>query len=395
MKFAFGRALSRPFFLLALGFMISGTLSANARQWFVYFGTYTSGQSQGIYTARFDDKTGQLSAPELFATTKNPTFLAVHPNRRWLFAVSEVANQGRKPGGAASVFGVHPASGMLDFMDQESSGGAGPCHLSLDRTGRCLLVANYGSGSVSAIRIDPEGMLSPGSTNQHAGSSVNLKRQAGPHAHQAVVSPDNRFALVCDLGLDKVQVYELDPKAALLTPHSPSAVAVHPGAGPRHLAFRPDGRFFYVINELDSTACAYAWNAGKGEGKHIQTISTLPANVNAADAGLTNYCAAMVAHPNGRFVYGSNRGHDSIVVFSSDRRTGKLKTVAHTSSGGKFPRFITLDPKGKWLFSLNQHSGDIVVLKVDARTGKLSAPVSKLHLDSPVCAVFVPAPGKN
>jgi 6-phosphogluconolactonase len=368
--------------LVMISAMATGIQGAKAKEAKVYFGTYTSGESKGIYSAQFDSATGKLSKPQLVAETKNPSFLAVHPNGTWFYAVSETGDAQGKPTGGVGAFSINP-DGSLYLLNKQPSGGAGPCHVALDRTGKCVLVATYGSGSVSALGLDADGRLLPGSTIQHRGSSVDPKRQTGPHAHQAVTSPDNRFALFCDLGLDKVIIYKLDAKNARLEPNDPPSASLKPGAGPRHLEFRPDGKFLYVINELDSTMSVFKWNARRGECTHVQTLSTLPESFEG-----TSYCAELVFHPNGKFLFGSNRGHDGIVAFSVNAKDGTLKTIDYTSSGGKFPRFIGLDPSGKWLISLNQNSNNGIVLKVDSKAGKLEGPVHEFELGSPVCAVF-------
>jgi 6-phosphogluconolactonase len=379
---------TRFFRVLCLGtLLVSGCLTAYSKQWLVYFGTYTSGDSKGIYVSRFDGDSGKLSAPELATETKNPSFLALNSNGSRLYSVSEVSQAQGKPSGAASAFSIASDTGKLSLINQQLAGGSSPCHLALDGSGTALFVANYGVGSVATMPVGDDGSLGAATVLQHLGSSVNPKRQAGPHAHQAVVSPDNRFLLVCDLGLDKVMVYKINPAGGKLEPNDPPSVGVKPGAGPRHLAFRPDGRFIYVINELDSTMTVFGWDAQAGVCRETQTLSTLPDGFTG-----TNYCAEVVTHPTGRFVYGSNRGHDSIAVFESDAGSGRLAPLGHTSSGGGFPRNIALDPDGKWLLSLNQNSGNIVVLAVDASSGKLRGPVSEAKLGSPVCAVFVKAP---
>ncbi|HWX18358.1 MAG TPA: lactonase family protein [Candidatus Binatia bacterium] len=352
----------------------------------VYIGTYTEGKSRGIYAARFDTAAGTLSTPELAAETKNPTFLALHPNGRWLYAVGEINNFGGTRAGAVSGFSIEQKTGKLTLLNQQQSGGGGPCHVAVDRTGKCVLVANYGSGSVAALPLKADGKLGePSTTIQHQGSSVNPQRQAGPHAHFITPDPANRFALACDLGLDKVLLYRLDAVRGGLTPNAPPWAKVKPGSGPRHLAFHPNGRWVYLINEIASTLAVLAYDAEQGAMQELQTLSTLPDDFKGE-----NICAEVQVHPSGKFVYGSNRGHDSITVFAVNSKTGKLSFVERQSTQGKTPRHFALDPSGRWLLAENQDSNTIVVFRVDAKTGRLTATGQKMEVGAPVCVVFVP-----
>jgi 6-phosphogluconolactonase len=353
----------------------------------VYIGTYTGGKSKGIYVSSFDSATGRLSAPELAAATPSPSFLALHPNRRFLYAVGETSNLGGKRVGAVSAFRLDAKTGKLTLVNKQSSGGEGPCHLAVDRAGACLLVANYGSGSIAALPIRADGGLAaPGAVIQHRGSSVNPARQAGPHAHFITPDPANRFALACDLGLDQVLVYQLDPAKAALVPNDPAFIAIKPGSGPRHLAFHPSGRFVFLINEMGATLTTFAYDAKRGALKELQTVSTLPEGFAGDKSG-----AELQVHPSGKFVYGSNRGHDSIAVFRFDPKGGQLTLVEHQSTQGKTPRHFTLDPTGQWLLAENQDSDSIVVFHVDAKTGRLSASGQTVSVGAPTCAVFAPA----
>jgi 6-phosphogluconolactonase len=354
----------------------------------VYIGTYTSGgKSQGIYLAHFDPATGRLGAPQLAARTANPSFLAAHPNRRFLYAVGETANFGGKPVGLVSAFGIAADTGALTLINQQSSGGAGPCHLAVDRTGKWLLVANYGSGSIAVLPIRQDGALGePGAIVQHHGSSVNPQRQAGPHAHFITLDPAGRFVLTCDLGLDKVLVYRLDPARGTLAPNDPPSASLRPGAGPRHLAFHPNGRLLFVISEMGSSLTAFSWDSRRGALKQLETVSTLP----AAFAG-SSTCAEVQVHPSGRFIYGSNRGHDSIAVFAVDSSTGKLSLLEHQSTQGQTPRHFAIDPTGRWLLAENQDSDNIVEFRIDAASGRLTPAGQEIKVGSPVCVEFVGA----
>lgn len=351
----------------------------------VYIGTYTGAKSRGIYVARFDSATGKLGAPELAVETKNPSFLAIHPNQHWLYAVGEVDSFSGRRTGAVSALSIDAGNGKLALLNQQPSGGAGPCHLAVDRSGACVLAANYGSGSIVALPIQADGRLGePSAVIQHHGSSVNPQRQAGPHAHFITPDPANRFALVSDLGLDKVLVYRLDPARGALAANDSPWAAVKPGSGPRHLAFSPNGRWVYLINEMASTLTAFAYDPQRGALKELQTVSTVSEEFKGK-----NICAEVQVHPSGKFVYASNRGHNSIAVFAVGPQSGKLVFVERRPSGGKTPRYIGLDPTGQWLLAANQDSDNLVVFRVDAETGRLSPTGQSIKVGSPVCAVFV------
>jgi 6-phosphogluconolactonase len=363
---------------------------APAKAYHVYFGTYTGPKSKGIYVSKLDAATGRLGEARVAAETKSPSFLAVHPNNRVLFAVGEVNDFEGKPAGGVSAFAIDAASGNLTLLNSQTSGGAGPCHLSVDKSGKCVLVANYGGGSVQSIKVLPDGRLGDvGTFIQHKGSSVNASRQSAPHAHSINLSPDNRFAFAADLGLDKVLIYKLDAASAALTASEPAFAPVAPGSGPRHFAFHPGGKSAYVINEMTCTMTAFSYDAARGELKEVQTLSTLPPG-ETVKAGFST--AEVVAHPSGRFLFGSNRGHDTIVVFSVDAATGRLTHVENQPTLGKTPRNFAVDPTGAWLLAENQGSGTVAVFRIDAQTGKLTHTGQTLEVPTPVCARFVPAP---
>ena len=379
-----------PHFLILLLAMFTTAASAAPRDFFVYFGTYTKGSSKGIYRSRLDVSTGRLTPAELAAETKNPSFLALHPRGNFLYAIDESADAKRTPGGGLGAFAFDRATGALTLLNRQTTGSSGGCHLAVDATGRTVLVANYGGGSVSAVALEPDGRLgSPGSLIQHTGSSVNPARQKGPHAHQVVLSADNRFAFAPDLGLDQVLVYALDPAHARLTAHSPAYASLPPGSGPRHLAFHPRNRFAYVINELLCTMTAFRFDAARGVLTEIQSLSTLPPGESVRPGTST---AEVEVHPSGKFLYGSNRGHDTIVVYSIDEATGRLTYVEHVSTRGKTPRHFALDPTGTWLLAENQDSDTVAVFRVDASTGRLTPTGPLVDVPMPVCAVFVPVP---
>jgi len=360
--------------------------AAIAGEFHVYIGTYTGAKSQGIYVSRFDSRTGKLSDPKLAAETRNPSFLAVSPNEMYLYAVAEVSDAQGTRAGAVSAYAIEGKTGKLNPLNQQTSGGSGPCHVSVDATGKCVMVANYGSGSIAALPVKPDGSLAEAATIiQHTGSSLNPQRQAGPHAHFICPSPDNRFALTADLGLDKILVYQLDAPAAKLTTNDPPFAVVAHGAGPRHLAFHPNGKLAYVINEMALTITTFSYDTARGTLFEEQTVATLPAGYTATER---DSCAEIAVHPSGKFVYGSNRGHDSVAVFAVDSKTGKLTLVQNEPTQGKTPRHFAIDPSGQWLLAESQNSDSIVVFAVNPATGKLSQTGQRLQVGSPVCAVF-------
>jgi 6-phosphogluconolactonase (cycloisomerase 2 family) len=351
----------------------------------VYFGTYTGENSKGIYVSRFDSVSGKLSAPELAAETRNPTFLAVAPGGHFLYAVSEVDEVGGKPAGAVSAFALDAATGRLTLLNRQLSGGGGPCHVAVDATGKCLLVANYGSGTVAALPIHADGSLGEAATVlQHTGSGSNPNRQAGPHSHFIMPSPDNRFTLDCDLGLDRIFINRLDAEAGKLTAGEPPFAGVVPGSGPRHLVFSTDGRFVYVLNEMSGTITAFSYAPANAVMTEIQTITTLPPDFSG-----NNTSAEIALHPSGKFLYASNRGLDSIAVFAVNQSTGRLTFVEHQPTQGRTPRHFAIDPTGRWLLAENQASGSVVLFAIDQETGRLQPTGQTVPIGSPVCAVFV------
>ncbi|MBN1359517.1 MAG: lactonase family protein [Sedimentisphaerales bacterium] len=365
-----------------LCFAALSTASAKSLQ--VYFGTYTSGgTSDGIYRSELDLDTGALSNPVLASEAANPSFIEIHPSGKFLYAVSEGNGPGR-----VGAYAIDADTGDLTLLNRQPSGGSGPCHVSLDHAGRNALVANYGSGSVSVIPIRLDGSLAePTGFVQHAGSSVNRQRQRGPHAHSINASPDDRFAFVADLGIDKIMIYRLDVEAGTIVANDPPFVALAPGSGPRHSAFAPDGRHVYVINELAGTVTAFDYDASSGALTAIQTISTLPAGFDG-----TNSCAEIRVHPSGVFLYGSNRGHDSLVVYRIDPAQGTLSFVEHETAGIKTPRNFNIDPSGTFCLVANQGSDSVVVFRVNAKTGVLEPTAHNVAVAKPVCIRFL-APG--
>jgi len=336
----------------------------------VYFGTYTRGEnsSKGIYRSVLNLETGELSEPSLAAKAVNPSFLEIHPTGRFLYAVSEAGEAG-----SVSAYAIEADTGNLKLLNTQPSGGAGPCHVSIDHKGKNLLVANYGSGSASVIPIRSDGRLgNPTGFVQHTGSGV------------INVSPDNRFAFVADLGIDKIMIYKLDVGKGTIVANNPPFVKVKPGAGPRHFDFQPNGKYAYVINELGCTVTTFAYDSVSGALKEIQTITTLPKDFNGS-----NTCAEVCVHPGGKFVYGSNRGHDSIVVYRVDLTDGTLTYVEHETGNIKTPRNFNIDPTGKFCLVANQGGDSVIVFRVNNKSGALEPTSHKVSIAKPVCVRFL------
>lgn len=361
------------------------TSAVDAQTYRVYFGNYTRPPEGGIFQATFDAETGKLSPAALAGPATNASFLAIHPSRKFLYAVGEISDfNGQKTGGV-SAFAIDPQTGKLTLLNAQSSTGAGPCHISLDQAAKTAFVANYGGGSVASLPINADGTLEPAASSiQHVGSSVNPRRQKEPHAHSINLDPQNKFVFAADLGLDKVLVYRYDAATHTLTPNTPPAGAVAPGAGPRHFAFHPSSRFAYVINELDNTVTAFAYDSAKGTLTEIQAISTLPEGFDG-----TSYTAEVVVHPSGKFLYGSNRGHDSLAVFQIDQETGKLTARGQVPIGGKTPRNFAIDPTGKWVLAGGQGTNNVTVFAVNQESGELTATGQSIDVPSPVCIRFL------
>ena len=349
----------------------------------LYIGAYTNAMNKGIFVARFDPATGGLSEMTLAAETAKPTFLAVHPSSKYLYAIGETdAFQGQKTG-FVSAFGVDRVSGKLSLLNMVSSKGPGPCHISLDRGGRMAMIANYGGGSVASYRILDDGKLSEAvSFVQHEGKGLVKGRQDGPHAHSINPTPDGRFAVACDLGTDEIRVYEMDPAKGTLT--AKSAVNLAPGAGPRHFAWHPKLTMGYSVNEINSTVTVFAYG-GEGRLEEMQTIGTLLPNY----AGPTNSTAEIRVHGSGKWLYASNRGDDSIAVFAVDRATGKLSWVDRTSTQGQVPRNFYIEPTGRWLLAANQKTNNVIVFEIDQKTGKLLTTGKGMTVGQPVCLRMV------
>ncbi len=363
-----------------------------ANETLAYVGTYTGGKSRGIYLFRLETQNPEGSQNDLLvplglaAETPSPAFLEIDAKRGLVFAVNETNEFNGQPTGGVSAFSVDPATGKLKLLNQQSSMGTGPCHLILDRTGRHVFVANYGSGSVAVLPVSSDGRLGEATdVVQHEGKSVNPQRQEGPHAHCVTLDPANRFLFVCDLGLDKVMIYKYDAQNGKLAPNEPAFAAVAPGAGPRHMVFRPDGRFAYVVNELNSTVTAFAYDANAGALKELQTVSTLPESFDGQ-----NTCAEIGIHPSGKYVYASNRGHDSVALFAVDHEKGTLSYIEAQSTGGKTPRHFGIQPSGARLAIANQNSDTLLLCRIDEGNGRLKPSGVFAEAPTPSCIQFLP-----
>ena len=344
---------------------------AEGKKMWVYIGTYTGKNSKGIYRCDFDLNSGKLSEPELVAETTSPSFLAISPDKKYLYAVGEISEFKKQK------------TGKLTFLNAQGSGGAGPCHVSVDKTGKTVLVANYGSGSCASLPVEADGKLhEAASVFQHKGTSVDKGRQEGPHAHSINTSPDGKFAFCADLGLDEILIYKLDASKGSMTPNDPPFTKVEGGSGPRHFAFHPSGKFAYTNGEMTSTVISMTYDAEKGMLNPFQIISSLP------EATKGNSTAEVVVHPSGKFLYCSNRGHNSIAIFSIDEKTGSLKALGHQGEGIKVPRNFNIDPTGKFLIVANEAGNSVIVFEIDQKTGGLKSTGSKVEVGAPVCIKF-------
>jgi 6-phosphogluconolactonase len=360
----------------------------------VYVGTFTDtpARSKGIYYFWLRTEGNEASEKTtlmplgLAAETPSPSFLTLDDKRRVLFSANETESFESKAGGV-SAFSIDPATGKLKFINEQSSMGARPCHLVLDKTGKNLLVANYNSGNVAVLPVAADGRLGEATcVVQDTGVGPNPERQKGPHAHCVALSPDNRFAFVCDLGTDKVMIYKFDTEHGQLTPNDPPFATVKPGAGPRHIVFHPNGKFAYVINEIDSTITVFAYDPTAGTLKELQTLSSLPRDYNG-----WNTAAEIAVAPSGKFLFASNRGHNTVVSFAIDASKGTLNWVAEQNTGGKMPRHFGILPSGNQLAICNQDSNTVLLCRIDASNGRLTPSDVLTDVPSPVCSVFLPS----
>ena len=406
------RSVCLAFFLLVSVF--GGPLAtAQGNEFFMYFGTYTgfkyvsqsithgvgTSHSEGIYVSRFNANTGEMSAPELAAKVVNPAFLAISPNHRFLYAITEDPLSVGPPfdhSSYASAFAIDSATGKLRLINSLPTGGTSTCFLSMDKTGKFVFFANFGSGSVSVLRVKDDGSLGEQTAfMQHVGhGGSNLPVQTSAHPHSVMVSPDNRHLIVSDLGMDRVLIYHFDQNTGALSPLDPPSIRVEDGDGPRHLIFDHQGKFAYQLNEMGSTISIFAWNASKGMLSTVQE-----AKITSGGPDIRSGSAELQLSNDGKFLYESNRlSHDydrlpgTIGIYAVDPSKGTLAELEYSPSGGTMPRSFGIDPTGRYLFALHQLSNNVVQFKVDAPTGKISKTGKEIKVDTPVCIQFVPAP---
>lgn len=386
-------ALTRLIFVL---FMLVGSASAaTASSCFVYVGTYTDWElfgpprrnppgerSRGIYVARFDLETGKLATPELAAATDNPTYVTFAPSGRFLYATNEVYRIGDEASGAVSAFAIDATTGQLTFLNQVLARGTGTCHATVDATGRNLLAANFGSGSVAVFPLSADGTLNPASAFAQDNGTGPNPRQATPHAHAFNLTPDNRYAIASEFGTDRLLLYRFDPASGSLA-DVPNETKLAPGSAPRHLAFHPNGEFGYSINEIDNTVTFLRYDAARGTLAVVETLSTLPADFTGR-----NTAAEVVVHPAGKFLYASNRGHHSIAV-ATIAADGRLQFVAHVPCGGRTSRGFSVDPTGRWLIAANQDTHNLAVFSIDQATGIPQPTGQTEEVRTPVCVKFL------
>jgi 6-phosphogluconolactonase len=367
-----------PVFAFALGLAATAP-AGSAADTFVYFGSHRTGPGIGLSVSHFDTDTGVLTKPEFLVESQAPAFFVIAPDGRHLYAANS-----NNPGGL-SAFGIEPRTGHLTAINRVLAGGGDTSFVSLDQTARFALVANYQGGNIAAFALRPDGGIGDWTGfAQHSGKSVHPQRQTKPFAHSIVTSPDNRFALVPDLGVDKVFVYRFDPKDGSLKPHTPAAAIIAPGSGPRHVRFHPNGRWVYLLNEIASTVIAFTWDAAAGTLAEQQTVTTLPADFKGENAA-----AELEIHPNGKFLYASNRGHDSLAAFAIDATSGRLTLIEHVSSRGKTPRNFALDPTAQWIVCTNHGSDNAVVFRIDPDTGRLTPHGEPVAVPYPFCQRFL------
>ena len=378
-----------PRLLLSLLVLGSGIL-APARDQLALLGTYTGNaapDSRGIYAVKLNSETGALSTPELVAELPNPEFLALHPNGRVVYALTRMDTPGHKDGAAVAAFALEPGSGRLTLLNRQPADGASLTHLAVDATGRMLVAASYGGGYVVSFPLAADGRLGAHATwlNETGPLGPVRDRQNAPHPHSVTLSPDNRFAFIADLGVDRVFSYALDPVHGTVALNEAGGIRIEPGSGPRHTRFSPDGKSFYVLDELDGTITVCRFDDIQGVAEPFQRVST-----SADDYHGRNSCSEIRVHPTGRFVYAANRGHNGIAVFARDQVTGILNRVEIMPTGGQNPRNFSLTPDGAWLLCGHQDSGQLTIFKVDATTGRLTATPHTAAVAKAVCVLFLP-----
>jgi 6-phosphogluconolactonase len=367
-------------YFAVLAVVLGGLASpAFAADTFVYFGSHGKGPNCGFSRAHFDTDTGKLTTPVFLQEAVAPAYFIIGPDHQHLYTCNSA------PGSSLSAYAIDPATAKLTFLNKKPSGGGDPSYISLDATGRYVMVANYEGGSICVYALLPDGSIGERTAFvQDNGTSVNPVRQSHAHAHLIRVDPSNRFVLVADLGLDKLFVYRFDPKTGVLQPNDPPFANVAPGSGPRHIVFHPNGRIAYLINEMGSTIVRFGWDSNCGVLIQHETVSTLPKDFTGTSTG-----AEILVHPSGKFVYATNRGHNSVAVFSVGEEKGRLTLIQNISTQGKTPRNCEFDPTGRWLLVSNQDSDNTVVFRIDPNTGRLTQVGEPVKVPSPFCERFL------
>ena len=370
------RAITRGLTILLAAIL---AVPAWAGDMFVYFGSHGKGANIGFSLAHFDTGTGKLTTPVFLEEAVAPAYFMIRPDGTRLYTCNS------SPGSSVSAYAIDPSTAKLTLLNQKPSGGGEPCYVCLDATDRYLMVANYEAGSIAVFALKADGSIGERTAFvQHTGSSAHLDRQTQAHAHSIRLDPTNRFVLAADLGVDKVFVYRFDPKTGALQPNDPPFASVPPGSGPRHMAFSPDGRTVYVANEMGSSIIRFGWDSGHGILTPFETISTLQQGFQGAST-----CAEILVHLSGKFVYATNRGHNSVAVFSVQAKTGRLIVVQHVPTQGKTPRNCEIDPTGKWLLVSNQDSDTVVTFRIDQSTGRLTQAGEPVAVPAPFCERFL------
>lgn len=367
-------------FISLISIVFTGVDTSQNKE-FLYVGTYNEKDTPGIFVFEFDRQTGKLDLIQEVGGMRSPSYLEINPNGRFLYSVNRSSVLDEKKWGSVSAYQINQESGKLVHLNDQPSFGSESCHISIDSKGRLVFVSNYSTGNLTLFPINQNGSLDVISDAvEHFGSSINQQRQKKPHVHQSILSNDDAFLFVSDLGIDKVKVYSIDYKEKKLTAQSNSDGIVNQGSGPRHFAMHGNSKFAYVINELSSTVTFFNYDEISGKLTPIQTISTVPQDYDG-----TNYCADIHIHPSGKFLYGSNRGHNSLAIFEIDQDSGKLSIVGYQSTYGEWPRNFLIDPKGEYIFVANQNSSNIVLYTVDSNTGHLKKIGSDVNVPKPVC----------
>lgn len=360
-------------------------ISGEPKRSIVYAGTYTGDGSKGIYTCIFNHNNGQLKISNTTSGIENPSYLALDSLNRHLYAVSEIGKFKGEESGAVYAYSINARSGTLKHINKQATNGAHPCYIALDKSDTNVLIANYTGGNVSVLPIRPgdQGLMEASDTRQHKGSGPNKERQQSPHAHSIKLTPDGKHALSADLGADKLMFYRFDPIKGELSPADQPSVDIKPGAGPRHFDFHPNGTWLYVINELNATITVLSYDATNEQISKIQTVPTIPSNFTGS-----NKCADIHVHPSGNYLYGSNRGHDSIVAYKINQDKGTLELIQHQSTQGKTPRNFVIEPTGNYLLAANKDTNNVVVFSINKDTGELKPTGNELEIPSPVCLRF-------